>query len=150
MTDLFDALRESHDVQRALCRRLVRQRSNADRTRVLSELWRELEAHAAAEERTLYATILMDDRGLSSARHALHEHHEIEEAIEGVRVKNKSTEAWAAAARELSHVVHHHLHEEEHGFFQVAGTILSKTAKSKLAAKYRRELAHMKKQLAEE
>lgn len=150
MTDLFEALRESHEIQRTLCRRLVRQTTNADRTRVLSELWRELEAHAAAEERALYATILMDDRGLSSARHALHEHHEIEEAIEDVRVKNKSTKSWLAAARELSHLVHHHLHEEEHGFFQVAGTVLSKTAKTKLAAKYRRELARRKKQLADE
>ncbi|HMQ26765.1 MAG TPA: FdhF/YdeP family oxidoreductase, partial [Acidimicrobiales bacterium] len=36
----------------------------------------ELAAHAAAEERFLYAPMLMDDRGIDSARHALAEHHD--------------------------------------------------------------------------
>ncbi len=42
------------------------------------------------------------------------------------------------------------VHEEEHGFFQVAGTVLSKTAKTKLASKYRREREKILAQLADD
>ena len=61
-----------------------------------------LAAHAAAEERYLYAPILMDDNGLSPSRHALHEHHELDELVEQLQQGDPASRGWTNTARELS------------------------------------------------
>ena len=141
---LYDALRESHETQRSLCRRLLRSRPGTrERLDLFTALRIELAAHAAAEERFLYVPILMDDRGLNSSRHALHEHHQIDELVEDLHRADAKGGQWLATARKLSHEVHHHLREEERTFFQVTGRILSDTAKQQAARKYRKDYARM-------
>jgi len=145
---LYDALRESHDVQRSLCRRLLRSKAGTRaRLDLFTALRIELAAHAAAEERFLYVPILMDDRGLDPSRHALHEHHEMDELVEDLQSLDPRYAAWGKKARELSEKVHHHLREEEKKFFQVSGKILSATQKTRLARQYRRDYARMRREL---
>lgn len=145
---IYDALHESHERQRKLCRALLRTRPNTqEREGTFTELRIELAAHAAAEERYLYAPMLMDDAGLWSARHALHEHHEIDELVEDLQVRDKTGAGWMAKARALSKEVHHHLKEEESKFFQVSGKVLGKTQKEALARQYRKDYARMRKEL---
>jgi hypothetical protein len=146
---IYDALRESHEKQRSLLRKVVRSKPGT-RTRIalFTELRIELSAHEAAEERFLYAPTLMDDMGLSSARHALHEHHQIDELIEEVQSIAAAKPQWIEKVKELSARVHHHLREEERKFFQVSGKILSATQKRKLALEYRRDHARMAKHLS--
>lgn len=131
---IYDALRESHETQRSLCRRLLRTRPH---TRLRQDLFTalriELAAHAAAEERYLYVPILMSDTGLSSSRHALSEHHQIDELIEDMQSLGVNHRGWLAKARKLSEKVHHHLREEERKFFQVSGKILRQAQKTALA-----------------
>lgn len=147
--NLFEALRESHDIQRSLCTRLLRAKSGTQaREEVFMRLKVELEAHAAAEERFLYCPILMDDNGLTPSRHALSEHHEIEELLEEMSVNDKSTESWDEQAAELSRTVRHHLKEEERRFFQQAGKILTDKQKTSLAGKYLRDLERMRRVLS--
>jgi hypothetical protein len=145
--NIFDALRESHHIQRSLCRKLIRSRQGERRIALFTELRIELAAHAAAEERFLYAPILMADAGLSSSRHALHEHHEIDEIIEDMQVVEKMGAGWMARARKLSKQVHHHLREEERKFFQVSGKILTQVQKRKLASQYRLDYERMRASL---
>ena len=145
---IYDALRESHAIQRSLCRKLLRTEAKSERrTAVFTDLRIELAAHAAAEERFLYATILMDDNGLKPSRHALHEHHQIDEIIEDMQVSDKNGAAWMAKARKLSEKVHHHLREEEKKFFQSSGKLLTATQKQKLAGQYRKDYVRMLKVL---
>ena len=145
---IYDALGESHELQRSLCRKLLRTKPNSEeREPTFTELRIELSAHAAAEERFLYAPMLMEDAGLWSARHALHEHHEIDELVEKLQVRDKTGAGWMAKARALSKEVHHHLKEEEKKFFQVSGKVLGKAQKEKLARQYRRDYARMRKEL---
>jgi hypothetical protein len=147
---IYDALRESHDQQRLLCRKLLRSKAGTEQRRDLFTALRiELAAHAAAEERFLYAPILIDDTGLHSSRHALHEHHQIDELVEDLQVVDKKGSGWMATARKLSEKVHHHLREEEKKFFQVSGKILSATQKTRLARQYRRDYVRMRQVLAE-
>jgi Hemerythrin HHE cation binding domain len=145
MTNLYDALRESHARQRSLCTALVRSRGHQPQRRreLLRELRIELAAHAAGEERYLYVPILLHDAGLNSARHALSEHHEIDELVEQLQALDPAGEAWADKARALSHKVRHHLREEESKFFQVSGKLLSDTQKLRLAGQYRKDFARM-------
>jgi hypothetical protein len=147
---IYDALRESHEVQRSYFRKLLRSKpKTAQRDEIFKALRVELAAHAAAEERFLYAPILMDDMGLNSSRHALHEHHEIDELIEELQ-ELKGERGWLLTARSLSEKVHHHLKEEEKKFFQVSGKILSDSQKTALAKKYRRDYQRMLKKLMSE
>lgn len=146
--NIYDALRESHAIQRSLCRKLLRSPPHSgQRVALFSELRIELAAHAAAEERFLYVPILMDDLGLSSSRHALHEHHQMDELVEDLQTAAHSGAAWMATARKLSEKVHHHLREEEKKFFQVSGKILSAAQKSQLARRYRQDYQRMLKAL---
>lgn len=118
------------------------------REAILKELRIELAAHAASEERFLYAPILMDDMGLSPSRHALAEHHEIDECVEELMKADYEGGSWLAKAKALSQLVHHHLKEEETKFFQTSGKILSETQKQKLASQYDKDYVRMKEVLA--
>ncbi len=147
---LYDALRESHERQRALCKQLLRTEAHTDERRdVFKALRVELEAHAAAEERYLYVAMLMSDAGLSASRHALAEHHEIEELVEEMRVSKRAGRSWMSTAKKLSKKVHHHLKEEEKKFFQVSGKILTDAQKNDLGPQYVADYERMKKQLEE-
>ena len=147
--NIYDALRESHEIQRSLLRKLLRTKPGTqERISQFKQVRIELEAHEAAEERFLYAPILLDDMGLISTRHALHEHHEIDELVEDVQKLDTTGDAWIEKAKELSHKVHHHLREEEKKFFQVSGKILSDLQKSRFAKQYRKDYLRMHRKLA--
>lgn len=148
MDNIYEVLRESHETQRTLCRRLLRIQPDDPRAaEVFRTLRTELAAHAAAEERFLYAQILFDDMGLKSSRHALAEHHEIDECVEALEAARDKPETWPALVKKLSHEVHHHLREEERKFFQLSGKILTDRQKVTLATRYRRDLERMREVL---
>lgn len=144
---IYDALRDSHETQRSLCRRLLRSKPGEARDEIFKALCVELAAHEASEERYLYVPMLMHDLGLDASRHALHEHHELDEMVEDLRKGDSSARGWMNTARALSHKVHHHLREEEKRFFQVSGKLLSETQKTRLAKQYRKDFARMHAQL---
>jgi hypothetical protein len=148
---LYALLHESHERQRALLRRLLR---TAPGTRARLDLFTEtrieLAAHEAAEERFLYVPMLLADAGLVSSRHALHEHHQIDELVEDCQKLDPAGAAWLDKARELSKKVHHHLREEEKKFFQVSGKLLSAAQKARSARGYARDFARMQKSLRAE
>lgn len=146
-SDLYDELRASHEIQRSLCRSLTSAKAPEVRRATLRELDIELAAHAAAEERFLYAPMLMDDAGLSASRHALAEHHEMEELVEQLHACDPESPAWLETAKALTHEVRHHLKEEERKFFQLSGKILGDREKATLAGRYRRDYERMKRTL---
>jgi hypothetical protein len=148
---IFDAIRESHDLQRDLCRKLTASRRDmAGRELLFLQLKVELMAHAAAEERHLYVHLLMEDGGLDASRHALHEHHEVDELLDDLSVRDKKQDGWIATAKQLSFKVRHHLKEEESKFFQLAGRLLSEAKKQQLARQYAKEIVRMRKHYAAE
>ncbi len=146
MTTIFEALRESHDIQRELAQKLVQTSGDTPERRELFDLLKnELFAHAVAEDRYFYIPLMMTDSGLNISRHALAEHHEMDELLEQLTETEFSNPGWLAIAKKLSETVHHHLEEEEHGFFQQAGKILEDKQKETLAKKYNTEYKKYKK-----
>lgn len=138
--NIFEALRESHEVQRELGAQLLKtQGASEERTEIFKKYKVELTAHETAEERYFYVPLLMDDNGVDLTRHALAEHHEIDELIEAVEQSDQSTSSWLVNAKKLVEEVHHHLSEEEHRFFQMSGKILTDQQKEDLASKYLKE-----------
>ena len=144
--NIFEALRDSHHTQRDLADKLLKTSGDSPERRELFELLKnELFAHAVAEDRYFYIPLMMTDSGLNISRHALAEHHEMDELLEQLTETEMSNPGWLAIAKKLSDTVHHHLKEEEHGFFQQAGKILEDKQKESLAQKYQAEYKKYKK-----
>ena len=135
--NIFEALRESHEIQRKLAEQLIQTSGDTQERRQLFALLKnELFAHAVAEDRYFYIPLMMTDSGLNITRHALAEHHHMDELLEQLTETEFSHSRWLVLAKKLSETVHHHLKEEEHGFFQQAGKILDENQKTALAKKY--------------
>lgn len=137
MTTLFEALRESHDLQRTLLKNvLATSGDSAERQAFFDQLKTELSAHALSEERHFYAPLMKTDTGIDMSRHAIAEHHEMDELVEELEDADPASAAWLPLARKLEHKVLHHLEDEEHGFFQMAGKLLDDNQKNALCKAY--------------
>jgi hypothetical protein len=137
MDDIFTALRHDHDRQRDLIARLVATSGDeVERRRCFEQLAVELRAHAAMEERYLYRPMMAHDLTQEKARHSVAEHKALDDLVEQLETTDRSSPAWLAAARTLEHDLVHHLDEEEHEVFQLAGRALDDARKVELAGAY--------------
>jgi len=135
--NIFEALRHDHDKQRELVDALIQTHGDTQqRHKLMDELKTELENHAKFEERYFYNPLMFDDLTHEKARHSVAEHHEIDELIEQLEDTEMSSSAWLVTAKKLHHLVHHHLSEEEHEVFQLAGKALTEGQKESLAKRY--------------
>ena len=82
---------------------------------------------------------MQHDAGVDLSRHAIAEHHQIDELVESLEETEASSPGWLPLARKLAEKVEHHLHEEEQRFFQMAGKLLSDAQKTALAHDYLKE-----------
>ena len=138
--NIFEALRVSHDTQRALATQLVLTHGDVpERGRIFRALKKELLVHETAEERCFYVPLFDHDETVDASRHAIAEHHQMDEMVEDLEKLDYSAPAWLVAAKKLSEKVHHHLKEEESKFFQLAGKVLTESQKEKLAKEYEAE-----------
>lgn len=138
--NIFEALRESHERQRAYAEAVVRTSGDTpERKEAYDRLKAELQAHETAEERHFYIPLMQFDNGVDLSRHAISEHHEMDEMMEELDETEMSSPSWLATAKKLSEKVHHHLKEEENKFFQSAGKLLSEKQKTSLAKEYLKE-----------
>ncbi|WP_426116836.1 hemerythrin domain-containing protein [Pseudomonas sp. DSP3-2-2] len=145
--NIFEALRESHDRQRGYAENLVRTSGDSqERVDAYKQLKAELQAHETAEERFFYIPLMAHDNGVDLSRHAISEHHAMDELMEELDETEMSSPSWLATAKKLSEKVHHHLKEEEQKFFQMAGKLLDEKQKESLAGQYVKEY---EEQLAE-
>ncbi|WP_236195936.1 hemerythrin domain-containing protein [Pseudomonas glycinae] len=138
--NIFEALRESHDRQRTYAKSLIKTSGDTpERVEAYKQLKAELQAHETAEERHFYIPLMEYDNGIDLSRHAIAEHHEMDEMMEELDEIEMSSPAWLAMAKKLSEKVHHHLQEEEQKFFQMAGKLLDDKQKVQLAGQYQKE-----------
>ncbi|WP_077047647.1 hemerythrin domain-containing protein [Pseudomonas sp. KK4] len=138
--NIFEALRESHERQRTYAKALIQTSGDTpERVEAYKQLKAELQAHETAEERHFYIPLMEFDNGVDLSRHAIAEHHEMDEMMEELDETEMSSPAWLATAKKLSEKVHHHLKEEEQKFFQMAGKLLDDKQKETLAGQYLKE-----------
>ncbi|MBU2869632.1 hemerythrin domain-containing protein [Colwellia sp. E2M01] len=141
--DIFTALRSDHEKQRLLMQALVETTGeSASRKDFFNDLKTQLSQHSTAEERYFYAPLMEVDDTVQVARHAIAEHHEIDELIEQLEQTEMSSPTWLKTMKDLKHKVLHHLAEEEKTFFQQAGKHLSSTQKTELANQYQAEMSN--------
>jgi hemerythrin-like domain-containing protein len=135
--NIFEALRADHDRQRDLVERLMAtEGDSADRREVFGRLKVELEAHAGAEERYFYVPLMEHDLTQEKARHSIAEHKELDDYVEQLEGYDMSAPQWLQTAERLTHRLTHHLDEEEHEVFQMAGKALTEDEKREFAEGY--------------
>lgn len=141
---IFEALRTSHDRQRKYVDSVLRTSGDTpERKAAYKQLKDELYAHETAEERFFYIPLMAYDNGVDLSRHAIAEHHEMDELLEKLDETEMSSSAWLTTARALGDKVLHHLEEEEQRFFQMAGKLLSDKQKTDLAQGYNKEFQEL-------
>ena len=135
--NIFEQIRKDHDTQRDLLDKLVDTSGDSKkRDEIYKALKKELEIHADAEERHFYKPLISDDMMQEKARHGIAEHHEIDELIEKLDETEYDSSAWLKIAKQLKEKVEHHLEDEEHVFFQLAGKVFTEKEKTSLAKDY--------------
>ncbi|KXI28075.1 hemerythrin domain-containing protein [Paraglaciecola hydrolytica] len=138
---IFEAIRQDHEKQRLLMKVLMETSGDSpSRSTFFKELKAELAKHAIAEERHFYVPLMASDNTIEPSRHAIAEHHEIDELVEKLEQTAMSSSAWLLHMKTLQERVLHHLSEEEHEFFQQAGKVLSAEQKDQLATAYKNEM----------
>lgn len=138
---IFEALRKDHTIQRDLLARLVETHGDSDvRETLYKQVRAELKFHANAEERALYIPMMEINLTQEKARHSVAEHHEIDELLELLDETDYSATHWLTHAKQLQHLVTHHLDEEEQEVFQLAGRGLNEPQKTSLADEYQTEM----------
>ena len=148
--NIFEALRQSHTVQRHLSALLLKTHGDTvERHTLFQALKGELAVHALAEDRHFYIPLMQHDAGIDLSRHAIAEHHQIDELVEALETTAASSPAWLPLARKLTEKVEHHLREEEQRFFQMAGKLLTDAQKSALARDYLNEYDTAKAELVQ-
>ena len=138
--NIFQALLVSHRAQRELIARLLASKTATEEWQhVFEELKAELAAHETAEERCFYLPLMQHDESVELSRHAIAEHHEMDEMVEDLEELVGDSEQWMEGARKLCDKIEHHLREEESKFFQQAGKVLTEAQKVSLAKEYEAE-----------
>ena len=140
--NIFESIRRDHDIQRELCDKLKKTEGDSKlRQQLFEALKHELEVHANAEERHFYVPLIKDNMTQEHARHGVAEHHEIDELVEKLEKTDMASSAWLVYAKQLCEKVEHHLEEEEHTFFQLAGKVFTETQKTALAKDYNKDMS---------
>lgn len=139
--NIFQALIKHHDIQRGLCDDIEKLLPNnlEGAKEVYETLALELQAHAAAEERHFYVPAMRYDEGLDLSRHAITEHHQMDELMSTLSDGRTSDDKWRKTCQELLHTVRHHVNEEEDEFFKQARKILDNEQQKRLGSLYQVE-----------
>lgn len=143
--NIFQALLVSHREQRELYARLLASKpASEEQQHVFQELKAELAAHETAEERCFYVPLFQCDQSVDLSRHAIAEHHVMDEMVEHLEQVDPHAAEWQECCRKLCEKIEHHLDEEEQKFFPQAGQVLTEQQKLQLAKDYEAEFTTLR------
>lgn len=136
---IFEKLKQDHDAHRQLFEKMADARDDHDRLEKLFEQFRvEVTAHAAAEEETLYATMLARPDLREDAQHSVAEHKEIDDYLEELQEQSFNGSEWRETFAKLKERYLHHIEEEEEEMFPDAAAELTDEEEQRLAAIFAR------------
>lgn len=131
---IFQDLKADHDRHREMLAKLSNTPADSDkRATQFEELRLELAAHAAAEEESLYATMLGVPELRDDARHSVSEHKEIDDFLGELSKLDIQSDDWTATFEKLQHRYLHHIDEEEEEMFPEASKVLNDLDEARLA-----------------
>lgn len=137
---IFEALRDDHQTQRRLIDLVSKTHGDSEGRRELFErLKDEAIAHAKVEERVLYSRLLADELSRDKAGHSVKEHHQTEAIFDELAERDMSDSGWLLRFKTLAEKLVHHMNEEEHEVFQLAGKVVDEHQQIELANQFRSE-----------
>ena len=134
---IFQDLKADHDRHRAMLAELAAA-NFADRPALFEAFRIEVSAHAAAEEESLYATMLADPELRDEARHSVSEHKEIDDFFGELADLDPRSSEWTETFGKMRHRYEHHIGEEEEDMFPAAAEKLSAADEARLAEIFER------------
>ena len=96
LAQIYADLKRDHDKQRAMLKELAELQGDGAKRQKLFEAFRlEIQSHAAAEEESLYATMLRDPELRDDARHSVSEHKEVDDLLGEMADEDFGSDAWS-------------------------------------------------------
>ncbi|VVS98647.1 Hemerythrin [Sphingomonas sp. EC-HK361] len=134
---IYKDLKADHDKQRAMLEELAGLQGDTKKRRDLFEKFRlEVQSHAAAEEESLYATMLGEPDLRDEARHSVSEHKEIDDLMGEMMDLDFGSDEWNAKFFHMRHRYEHHIDEEEEEMFPAAAKELDAETEIEMAETY--------------
>ncbi len=130
--DIFDALKLDHDRHRKLLKQLAQSAKGGEQAALFEKFRIEVTAHAAAEELSLYATMLGRSDLREEAQHSVAEHKEIEDMLDDLKEIAPDHAQWDEQFKALRKRYEHHIDEEEEEMFVSAAEELSDADEQRL------------------
>ena len=135
--DIFERLKQDHERHRQLLAQLFASAGKPEQQEKLFERFKvEVTAHAAAEEETLYATMLAREELRHDAVHSVAEHKEIGDLLQSLAQADVHSDDWRAEFHKLADRYTHHIDEEETEMFPAAAEGLSDEKVAELRARF--------------
>jgi hemerythrin-like domain-containing protein len=135
--DIYKRLKQDHEQQRDLSSGLAdTSGESAERKRLFEEFSKEVDAHAAAEERSFYAELIALSQGQEKARHSVSEHKEAADLLEELKDLDMGSGGWLNKFKKLKDELDHHIDEEEAEVFKLAQSLLSKERAQELGGEF--------------
>lgn len=148
---IFADLKKDHDKHRALIERMdAAKGDNGALEQLFIEFRTEVTAHAAAEEESLYATMLAKPDLREDAQHSVSEHKELEDYMEDMADETVGSAKWDEIYAQLKKRYLHHIEEEEEEMFPAASDGLTKAEETKLATTFEKRKPEELKKAEEE
>lgn len=151
---IFDRLKQDHDTHRQLFAKMAEAEREKDEDRLeklFEQFTVEVTAHAAAEEESLYATMLAQPDLREDAQHSVSEHKEIDDYLEELAELKFNGEAWRKKFAEMKKRYLHHIDEEEEEMFPDAAKALSAAEEERLGKLFaKRKPAELERAQAED
>jgi hemerythrin superfamily protein len=145
--NIFEHLHEDHEHLTGSLRRLTGRSTDARQATEFAEVKAELEAHAKAEDETLYA-IVADNAGELVAE-ARRQHATITTLLDAMSRMPNGSARWAAILRELTGAVERHIAYEEAKVFVAARRVLTPDQVEQLVSRVAASEADKKASAAE-
>lgn len=137
--EIFKRLKEDHDKHREMLEQIADAEKGSDAQRDLFEAFRiEVTAHAAAEEESLYATMLANPDLREDAQHSVSEHKEIDDFLEELEELDFGSADWLKRFSAMRDRYEHHIDEEEDEMFPDAAEELSDAEEARIAEVFER------------
>lgn len=134
---IYRDLKRDHDKQRKMLKELGELSGDTKKRQALFETFRvELQGHAAAEEESLYATMLGEPELRDEARHSVAEHKEVDDLLGEMMELDFGSDAWSEKFFYMRRRYEHHIEEEEEEMFPAAAKELSAETEERLAEIY--------------
>jgi hypothetical protein len=146
---IYSDLKRDHDLHRDLLSRIA-QSADGEREGLFEKLRLEIASHAAAEEESLYATMLANPDLRDEARHSVAEHKEVADYLSELGKLETGSDEWTEKFAHMRHRYEHHIDEEEEEMFPAAEEVLPERVEEKLAETYEeRKPAELERAIAE-